>query len=170
MESKIVLDENGMYKFDFSNCEYVLEFHDLANKSKLNDVDFITELNNEVLFIEYKNSNIPNAVRPEAMLKKIIEKPEKFYASIAKKYYDSLLVLWSCRGNEKDKPISYIFLIEDKLIDEVMRKKLKAKIKNQLPFNLKGDQILREVISKFEVYNLKEWNREFPHIKITPVE
>jgi hypothetical protein len=30
MTSKILLDENKQYRFNFSNCEYVLEFHDLA--------------------------------------------------------------------------------------------------------------------------------------------
>lgn len=170
MTQKILLDENKQYKFDFSKCEYVLEFHDLANKSKLNDVDFITEINDEVLFIEYKNSNIPNAVKPDVMFRKIKEKPEKFYANISKKYYDSLLILWSCKGNEKDKPISYIFLVEDKLIDKKIRKQLKLKIMKQLPFNLKGENVLREIISKFEVYNLQEWEEDYPNIKISAVE
>ena len=170
MDNKILLDENGVYKFDFSNCEYVLELHDLANRSKLNDVDFITELNDEVLFIEYKNANIPNAIKPDAMFRKIKENPEKFYSSIAKKYYDSLFILWACNGNKDDKKIAYILLIEDKKIDEVMRKKLKIKIKKQLPFNLKDENVVREILSRFEVYNLKEWNREFSDIKIFPVE
>lgn len=170
MEDKILLDENKAYEFDFSDCEYVLEFHDLANKSNLNDVDFITEINDEVLFIEYKNSNIPNAVNPEAMFRKIKEKPEKFYANIVKKYYDSLFILWACKGNEKDKPISYIFLVQDKLIDKKIRKKLKLKIGNQLPLNLKGENILREVLSRFEVYNIEEWESKFPAIRIKAVE
>lgn len=168
MNSKIVLDENKEYEFDFSKCEYVLEFHDLANKLKLNDVDFITEINNQVIFLEYKNSNIEGAVKPDAMFRKIKEKPEMFYANIAKKYYDSLLMLWSCKGNEKDKPIAYIFLIEDKLIDEKIRKKLKLKIGKKLPLKVKDD-VKRELLSKFEVYNLKEWQREFEKIEIRKV-
>lgn len=168
MDSKIVLDENKEYEFDFSKCEYVLEFHDLANKLKLNDVDFITEINDQVIFLEYKNSNIEGAVKPDAMFRKIKEKPEKFYANIAKKYYDSLLMLWSCKGNEKDKPIAYIFLIEDKLIDEKIRKKLKLKIGKQLPLKVKDD-VKRELLSKFEVYNLKEWQREFEKVEIRKV-
>lgn len=170
MEEKILVEENGIYEFDFSNCEYVLEFHDIANKSKLKDVDFVTEVHDEVLFIEYKNSNIPNAVRPDAMFKKIKENPEKFYSSIADKYYDSLFILWACDGNKENKKIAYIFLLEDKLIDEVMRKKLKIKIKKQLPFNLKGDKVVREILSRFEVYNLKEWESAFPNINIRPVK
>lgn len=34
--------------------------------------------------------------------------------------------------SEINKKIAYIFLLEDKLIDEVMRKKLKIKIKKML--------------------------------------
>ena len=169
MNSKIVLDENKEYEFDFTKCEYVLEFHDLANKLRLNDVDFITEIDNQVIFLEYRNSNIEGAVKPDAMLRKIKENPQKFYENIAKKYYDSLLMLWSCKGNENDKPIVYVFLVEDKLIDEKIRKKLKIKIANQLPLKIK-EHVKRELLSKFEVYNLKEWNREFEKIEIRKVE
>lgn len=42
MGLKILTDENNRYKFDFTKSKYVIEFHDLANKMKLNDVDFIT--------------------------------------------------------------------------------------------------------------------------------
>lgn len=169
MKQKILLDENNQYKFDFSNCEYVWQINNLANKLKLKDVDFITEIDDEILFIEYKNSNIPNARRPEAMYQKIKSEPQKFYESISKKYYDSLLILWSCRGNEQDKSISYIFLVEDKLIDKSMRKRLHKKIIKQLPLNLEDDDIKREIISKFEVCNLKEWELYHPNIKITPI-
>jgi hypothetical protein len=56
------------------------------------------------------------------------------------------------------------------LIDKKIRKKLKLKIGNQLPFNLKGENVVREVLSRFEVYNLKEWESEFSNIKIMSVE
>ena len=32
MELKILTDENNQFKFDFTNCKYVIELHDLANK------------------------------------------------------------------------------------------------------------------------------------------
>lgn len=169
MSNQVVIDENKEYEFDFSKYEYVLEFHDLANRLKLNDVDFITENDNEVIFIEYKNSNIKEAEKPDAMFKKIKDDPQKFYENIAKKYYDSLFMLWSCRGNEKDKPIVYVFLIEDKLIDEKIRKKLKLKIGNQLPLKVK-EGIKRELISRFEVCNLKEFKSNFEEINIRKVE
>lgn len=97
--SKIRIEENGRFQFDFSALDYVWEFHDVVAKTTLSDVDFITETDEEVLFIEYKNANIKNAVNPDAMLQKI--KHETFYHKIAWKFYDSLLLFWARNGNEK---------------------------------------------------------------------
>lgn len=94
MESKILTDENNEFKFDFTSCRYVRELHGLANKMKLNDVDFITEYNDNIIFLEYKNANIKNAVNPNAFVDKIKREPEKFYKNIAKKFYDSLMMFW----------------------------------------------------------------------------
>lgn len=168
MNSKVVLDENKSCTFDFSKCDYILELHDLANKLKLNDVDFITEYKDEIIFIEYKNSNIEGAVKPDAMYNKIKGDPSKFYSNIAKKYYDSLFILWAQNGNEKDKKIVYVLLIEDKLIDEKMRKQLKLKIGRQLPLRIK-EEVKRELLSEFEVYSIKEWKAKFKDIEIKKV-
>lgn len=77
--------------------------------------DFITETEKEVVFIEYKNGNIENAVNPDAMLQKI--KHESFYHKIARKFYDSLLVFWACKGNEKELPIGLLLFFIEKLAD-----------------------------------------------------
>lgn len=79
------------------------------------------------------------------------------------------MLFWACKGNEKELPITYVLLIEHPIIDIKLRKQLKIKIINQLPFKLTGKQMVREIISKFEVYNLEEWREKFPQIKITPV-
>ncbi|MGH4121175.1 hypothetical protein [Clostridium sp.] len=167
MKNKVLLDENKKYEFDFSDLEYVWEMHDLTNNIMLSDVDFITETDKEVLFIEYKNASIEGAVNPNGMLQKI--KGEDFYKRIARKYYDSLFLFWACKGNEKELPITYVLLIEHPIIDIKLRKQLKIKIIKQLPFKLEGKKMVREIISNFEVYNLEEWREKFPQIKITPV-
>ena len=48
----------------------VIYFH-VPNKMKLNDVDFITEYNDNIIFLEYKNANIKNAVNPNEFVEKI---------------------------------------------------------------------------------------------------
>ena len=50
-----------------------------------------------------------------------------------------------------------------------MRKRLYKKIVKQLPFNLEDDSIKREIISRFEVCNLKEWELYYPNIKISSI-
>lgn len=166
MESKILTDENNQYKFDFTNCKYVMELHDLANKMKLNDVDFITEFNDNIIFLEYKNANIKNAVNPNAFVDKINKEPEKFYKNIAKKYYDSLMMFWATGGNRDEFPIIYVLLIEAPIMDAKIRKQLRIKIGKQLPLNLKENIIIREMLSKFEVISIDEWKEKFKYINI----
>lgn len=166
MENKILFDENKQYKFDFSNTDYVINIHEIAAQTTmLSDVDFITQTDNKVLFIEYKNANIPNAKNPDAMLKKT--NTEAFYKKIARKYYDSLLLFWACNGNTREVPIIYILLIEHPLIDKKIRKMLREKINKQLPFNISDKRIAHSLIKDFNVYNLDEWRKKYPDISIT---
>ncbi|KGR80643.1 hypothetical protein CD30_19550 [Ureibacillus massiliensis 4400831 = CIP 108448 = CCUG 49529] len=167
LSDKILIEENGKYQFDFSALDYVWEIHDIVSHTTLNDVDFITETEKEVLFIEYKNANIEDAVNPGAMLKKI--KHESFYYKIARKFYDSLLLFWACKGNEKELPIVYVLIIEHPLLDKKLRRQLKLKIEKQLPFELNSELIAREIISQFEVVDLTEWKNHFPQIEIRAI-
>lgn len=164
---KILVEENGKYQFDFSALEYVLELHEMVTHTSLSDVDFITETAKEVVFIEYKNAAIEGAVNPDAMLKKI--KQDTFYQKIARKFYDSLLLFWACKGNEKELPIIYVLLIEHPILDKKMRRQLQLKIAKQLPFQLKSDKISREILSSFEVVDLREWKEHFPQIEIKAI-
>jgi|SRR5690606_17338360 len=166
--SKIRIEENGRFQFDFSALEYVWEFHDIVAKTALSDVDFITETNEEVLFIEYKNANIQNAANPDAMLKKI--KHETFYHKISRKFYDSLLLFWARNGNERNLPIVYVLIIEHPILDKKLRRQLKIKIEKQLPFRLDDPLIEKQVISAFEVMDLQEWGDRFPQVVISAVE
>ena len=55
--------------------------------------------NDTILFWDEPESNIKNAVNPNAFVDKIKKEPEKFYKNIAKKYYDSLMMFWAVGGN-----------------------------------------------------------------------
>lgn len=168
MSSKILLEENKKYKFDFTNTNYVLELHQLANSLMVNDVDFITEVNGEILFIEYKNADIEDAVNPEAMFEKI--NTDKFINNISKKYYDSLLLFWGNGYDELESKIKYILIIQHPKIDLRVRKQLRNKLMGKLPMIRKNKQIMKGFISAFEVYNLNEWSENFNNIKISKVE
>ena len=54
-------------------------------------------------------------------------------------------------------------------MDAKIRKQLKLKIGKQLPLNLKEDVIVREMLSKFEVFSIDEWKERFKEINIEEI-
>lgn len=166
--SNILVEENGVYQFDFSAAGYVIELHETIKQLPLSDVDFIAKLGQEILFIEYKNANVVGAAKPDAMLTKI--KSGDFYQKIARKFYDSLLLFWAERGQEPDLAIRYILLIEAPLIDKRLRRQLKLKIGKQLPFQLKSNNHSVDLITSFEVVDLNEWRDMVPAVTVRMVD
>lgn len=96
-------------------------------------------------------------------------KHQDFYQKIARKFYDSLLLFWARKGNEKNLPITYVLIIEHPILDKKLRRQLRLKIEKQLPFYLDDPLIEKQVISNFEVMDLKEWEERFPEIVISEV-
>lgn len=166
--SKIRIEENGIYQFDFTAAEYVIELHDTIRHLPLSDVDFIAKLEQEILFVEYKNANVAGTAKPDAMLTKI--KSGDFYQKIARKFYDSLLLFWAEQGQERGLPIRYILLIEAPLIDKRLRRQLTLKIGKQLPFQLKDNNPPIDLITSFEVVDLNEWKEMVPVVSVRMVE
>jgi len=72
MFDRIFIEENKCFKIDCKKADEIIELHDEYHKTNiLSDVDLIIVNENSVIFMEYKNSNIPNAANPEAFEKKI---------------------------------------------------------------------------------------------------
>ena len=166
-------DENRNYRFDFTRAIQAFEIHEMAGKAQLNDVDFILELDENMLFLEYKNATARTVTNPQAFIEKIsnMEKRKKFCENIAKKFNDSLFILWSMRQNEQDKRIEYVLLIEHPEIDGRIRRKLRNQIAKKLPFKLSlEEKVSRELISRFEVMNMEEWGRTYEMFPIQEVE
>lgn len=167
--TQIYQDENKIYQFDFSSALWssnMLQqiFH--ANKAEiLCDVDFIIETHEEILLIKYKNADVPGAVHPEAF-QPLEQKREQ---KIARKYYDSWIYLTAIR---KNKPVTYIYILEYPNSDAVMRKRIRNHIADLLPFQLqKLPEIQTELIRSFDVLSIAEWNAhsKYRFFPITPV-
>lgn len=170
MAGRIYTDENGFYNFDFrASLNATNSLNRIFNRSVaslLSDVDFVVELEETMLLVEYKNASIPGAARPEAF------KPseDRHIDKIARKFYDSLIFVWACGYN---KPLKYIYILEYPLGDSVTRKIIRNKIKSKLPFELqKCREVKRQMIYSFEVVSLDEWNDDSMYSKfpIRPVE
>lgn len=166
MTSRILLDENKQYWFDFSNTESVWEIHEITNKITLSDVDFIARTDKEILFIEYKNANIKGASKPNQLNEDL--KGDKKINQLVKKYYDSLLVFWAFH-NKSELPIRYIFIVEGPLIDADFRKRIKYNLMNRLPFKLENKEDTKRFISAVEVYDLQEFRKSIPKVIVTSV-
>lgn len=167
--SQIFQDENRCFQFDFSGALWATDqLHDIYSRNKvgiLSDVDFIAETEDSLLLVEYKNANIAGAVHPEAF-NPFDQKREN---KIAFKFYDSWIYLSAI---QKTKPITFVYLLEYPNDDAVMRKRLRARIADLLPFQLqKSEDIKAKMIERFEVLAISEWNAHASYgaFPITPV-
>lgn len=157
---RIFTDENGFYQIDLSNA--VSGTDQLKEKFKtignfLSDADFIAETEEEILLIEYKNTEVENADNPEAFREKISN--GRLYDSILKKYYGSTFYILACQNS---KPVSFILIIESKFIDSVWRKRVCASIKKRLPYRLQQlPEIKPVLIKEFKVLSIQEWNEQY---------
>ncbi len=87
-----------------------------------------------------------------------------------RKFYDSLHYL---RLLEKDKPIQYIYILEYPNGDATTRKRLRDRLKTELPFVLQNNIGKgKKLIERVEVLSIAEWNadsnyREYPIKRVT---
>ena len=166
---KIYEDENHNFLFDFTKAENVVQIEELSHciPELQYNVDFII-IEQNILFLEFKNSNVNYASNKELFHKKLTRNRDKFCKDMAKKFVSSLFWLWACKLNEKEKKISYCLLIESELMDAKMRKLFRNKISKQLPHNFeKFGEVKREILSDFAVMNFEEWQENFPQYPIT---
>ena len=162
---KIFRDENETCEIDFSSAIYATdELHDVFKVVKgsfLCDVDFVAETENELIFIEYKNSAFKGADCPKAF------KPFEHITDLARKYYDSLNYIRAA-GIGKNKNKIYIYILEVKRIDPVFRKSIRNRLKESLPFKLQRN-LKFKMIDDVQVFSIENWNKkykEFPAKKL----
>ena len=157
--SIIFKDENESWQIDFSAAIWATdklhETFSLVKGSLLSDVDFVAETEDFVLFVESKNSNFKeakNAFNP------IDNEKVK---SVARKYYDSSVYVRSLIKDRRKRKI-YIYLLEMRNGDSVLRKRVRNRLKDILPFKLQRDTALYEkMIDDFDVLSFEEWNKRF---------
>lgn len=154
--SKIFTEENGKYSIDCTKAIWATDqMHSDYQQAKIhiNDVDFLIEDENYLLMVEYKNANISGAVNPEAF--KPME--QKKVTMVVRKFYDSLHYL---KLLDKKKPVQYIYVLEYPKGDVITRKRMRNRLKEELPFALQkniGNGV--KLIDKVDVASIDEWNQ-----------
>ncbi|MCI8867899.1 MAG: hypothetical protein HFE61_07125 [Anaerotignum sp.] len=153
----IFIEENGRYRIDCSKAVWATDkMHDEYQRAGIHikDVDFVIETEDYLILLEYKNANIQGAKKPHSFN----PEEQKKYLSTTRKFYDSLHFL---KLMNKAKPLHFIYVLEYPNGDMVTRKRLREKMKLELPFALQkniGNGI--ELINKFDVVSIAEWNSD----------
>ncbi|OOB77025.1 MAG: hypothetical protein BEN19_00400 [Epulopiscium sp. Nuni2H_MBin003] len=166
---KIFIEENEVYQIDFSDVVWATDklntiFH--SAKTPLSDVDFIAETEENIIFVEYKNANISNAVNPTGF------KPldDKKLSQVVKKYYDSLSYIKAI-GKGKDKKKVYVYILEAPQADSILRGKVSYNLKNRLPFLLQEQNKFQDSwIDEVKVISIDDWNKTYPQFKLSKIE
>ncbi|MEF9960982.1 MAG: hypothetical protein RR776_13570 [Niameybacter sp.] len=175
MANKIFIEENEQYQFDFSQAIWATDqlndiFH--TNHQMWSDADFVTEYlsgtqdaNIKLLFVEYKNSDISTAVNPGAFN----PASDKKVNNVVRKFLDSLSYMMA---TGKERKNYYVYIVEFPNSDSVTRRLLREKIAQRLPFEFQTQsQFQSELISRFEVLSIEEWNNhdEYSKFPITSI-
>lgn len=150
----LLVEENGIYGIDCSAALWATDqinavYHNAG--VQLKDADFIIE-GNQLLVVEYKNSNVPGAAHPESFN----PLAEKKIRAVIQKFYDTLPYLYLIG---KNRPPKYVYIVEAPASDSVMRKRLRNRMQTELPFQLQkriGNG--RKLIAGVDVVSIQEWN------------
>lgn len=153
----IFIEENGAYCIDCKAAVWATDkmHEDYHNAGiHINDVDFLIENAMYILMVEYKNACLANAKNPGAFH----PMEDKKISIITRKFYDSLHYL---RLLDKIKPVQYIYILEYPNSDITTRKRLRNRLKTELPFSLQeniGNG--KRLIDRVEVLSIDEWNAD----------
>lgn len=157
--SIIFKDENASWQIDFSSAIWATdklhEIFAIVKDSFLSDVDFVAEDEDYVLFVESKNANFKEAAHDFDPLER-----EKII-NVARKYYDSLVYV-RVLLQERNKKKIYIYLLEARHGDSTLRKRVRNRLKDRLPFKLQqNDKLCEKMIDEFDVLSFDSWNKRF---------
>ena len=178
--SQIFFDEHHLYEIDFSSAPWATDqLHDIFHNAGLtiwHDVDWVVETTDELLLVEYKNSNHPNARNEFNPLKN--EKLD----NVARKYYESSFFLQAVRrvGQKKKK---FVYILEHKNGDSVMLNLVRNQLISRLPFRLQNQfknpienkldnhlALSRNWIDDLEVLSIAEWNEKYAQFPLKLAE
>ena len=162
-----VLTERDL-QISVNNALNARKFDDLDRELQncMKAVDFIIELSDSYLFIEFKDPQHPQAT-PQARQEFIntidsggIDEDLKY------KYRDSFLHEWA--SGRANKPIYYLVLIGLDTFSSSELQRRTDSLREKLP--VQGpDSWIRSIVEDCAVFNLSSWNERFPNFQVSRV-
>ena len=146
--------QEGDLIFDVSSAINAERFDDKklhGNKSTIKRVDFIIEHNEEFIFLEIKDPDMPGAVNPEHFREQLLG--GSLIPELAGKYRDTLF--FTSLRKEYEKRIAYVVLICMNSLDDALLLAKTDALKGAIPITHKSwahDSLYSCVILKLEAY------------------
>lgn len=131
-------------------------------------VDFIIELQDRVLFIEFKDPENPkaHAGNKADFIKKFLS--GQLDTDLKTKYRDSWLYEWA--QGRTQKPITYLVLLGISTLSEADLLARTDALKRQIPVTGPGDQPWKQpFVAECAVLNLAAWNKVLPQFSVSRI-
>ena len=149
----------------FNNVVHARRFDDSGHGLShcMKAVDFVIELHDRYLFIEFKdpeNPRIPPEHRTDAMQNL---QNSAFDEDLKYKFRDTFIYEWA--SGRADKPVDYFVLIavnDRPLLSrrlDVLERNLPQKLPSSVPW-------IRSIVHRCGVFNIADWNAEFPDCRV----
>ena len=135
-------------------------YHDI---SEMHRVDFVVELDKDIVFVEIKDPCNPNA-RAEGLAKFQKDLNDGTLSStFASKFIDSFFYRWP--EDKLSKTVHYLCLVT---LETGILLNLSDEIARQIPASGKNSsRWLRHPIQNCQVFNIETWNENFPKWPVT---
>lgn len=133
-------------------------------------VDFIIELNDQYIFIEFKDPEHPHS--KSADRSKFIDEfcAGNIDEDLKYKYRDSFLYEWAAKRIETDKPIYYYVLVALESLTEAELLSRTDDLKRKLPLRGPSSEIWkRKIVADCAVFNITTWNKTFNSYPVSRV-
>ena len=131
-------------------------------------VDFIIELADRYIFIEFKDAQASKAPKQAMVdylnrfLKGQVDEELKY------KYRDSFIYEWA--AGRADKPISYFVLFASDSLDAAHLLSRQDELKRILPLTGPlGRPWVRPIVNSCAVFNIDAWNKYLPHYPVARI-
>lgn len=131
-------------------------------------VDFIVELNDQILFIEFKDPDHPsaNVKDKEKFIKKFLS--GALDADLKAKYRDSFLYEWA--SGKATKPLRYLVLIGASTITDAELLARTDALRRQIPESGPGGKAWsKPFVSGCAVMNIAAWNKALPAYPVSRI-
>lgn len=155
----------GKLQLTISNAVAARKFDDASHKLShcMKAVDFVVELSDRYLFIEFKDPQDPEAATEDR--DKWIKKFQsgQLDEDLKYKYRDSFLYEWA--DGRADKPVYYLILIALDTLTEPLLLHRKREMERKLPLRGPGSWP-RPIVKDCDVFNIASWNRHFPQCPV----